>query len=247
MREFIEELFEKKSKIEFQYEDYEMSFFAGRFKSYHLIFYITTQEELIELWKKTSSIFKTVKQNEDIYNNNMDKNIACVYCLNVSEEEYYETGKTGTISSLSKRISSIEEDLNFFIKHVFLYTDKMNDIANQYVGKFDALCEKYLTMENFEKYKNGIEANYIYDFLMNLFIKFPFLKIGEYMHRNQDEQKYRAAVSFIEEKIEKDKINLEKMQEIMDSLDQIKNIDTDDVIFKWIDNLDLEEDEEEIR
>lgn len=247
MREFIEELFEKKSKIEFQYEDYEMSFFAGRFKSYYLIFYITTQEELIELWKKTSSIFKTVKQNEDIYNNNMDKNIVCVYCLNVSEEEYYETGKTGTISSLSKRISSIEEDLNFFIKHVFLYTDKMNDIANQYVGKFDALCEKYLTMENFEKYKNGIEANYIYDFLMNLFIKFPFLKIGEYMHRNQDEQKYRAAVSFIEEKIEKDKINLEKMQEIMDSLDQIKNIDTDDVIFKWIDNLDLEEDEEEIR
>ena len=37
------------------------------------------------------------------------------------------------------------------------------------------------------------------------------------------------------------------MQEIMDSLDQIKNIDTDDAIFKWIDNLDLEEDEEEIR
>ena len=247
MREFIEALFEKENKIEFQYEDYEMSFFAGRFKSYYLIFYIRTQAELIDLWKNTSSIFKTIKQNEDIYNNNMDKNIACVYCLNVSEEEYYETGKTGTISSLSKRISSIEEDLNFFIKHVFLYTDKMNDIANQYVGKFDALCEKYLTMENFEKYKNGIEANYIYDFLMNLFIKFPFLKIGEYMHRNQDEQKYRAAVSFIEEKIEKDKINLEKMQEIMDSLDQIKNIDTDDVIFKWIDNLDLEEDEEEIR
>lgn len=247
MREFIEELFEKKNKIEFQYEDHEMSFFAGRFKSYYLIFYIKTQEELIELWKKTSSIFKTIKQNENIYNINMDKNIVCVYCLNVSEGEYYETGKTGTISGLSKKISSIEEDLNFFTKHVFLYTDKMNDIANQYVGKFDALCEKYLTMGNFEKYKIEIEANYIYDFLMNLFIKFPFLKIGEYMHRNQGEQKYRAVVSFIEERIEKNKINLKKMEEIMDSLDQIKNIDTDDVIFKWIDNLDLEEDEEEIR
>ena len=32
MREFIEALFEKENKIEFQYEDYEMSFFAGRFK-----------------------------------------------------------------------------------------------------------------------------------------------------------------------------------------------------------------------
>lgn len=39
MREFIEALFEKENKIEFQYEDYEMSFFAGRFKSYYLIFY----------------------------------------------------------------------------------------------------------------------------------------------------------------------------------------------------------------
>lgn len=71
MREFIENLFEKKNEIEFQYENYEMSFFAGRFKSYYLIFYITTQEELIGLWKKTSSIFKTIKQNEDIYNNSM--------------------------------------------------------------------------------------------------------------------------------------------------------------------------------
>lgn len=59
MREFIEALFEKENKIEFQYEDYEMSFFAGRFKSYYLIFYIRTQAELIDLWKNTSSIFKT--------------------------------------------------------------------------------------------------------------------------------------------------------------------------------------------
>lgn len=247
MREFIENFFEKKNEIEFQYENYEMSFFAGRFKSYYLIFYITTQEDLIGLWKKTSSIFKAIKQNEDIYNNSMDKNIVCIYCLNVSEEEYYETGKTETICSLSKKISSIEEDLNFFIKHVFLYTDKMNYIANQYVGKFDALCENYLTVKNFEEYKNGIEASYIYDFLMNLFIKFPFLKFGEYMHRNQEGQKYRTAASFIEEKIKENKINLGNMQKIMDSLEQNENIDTDEAIFKWIDNLNLEEDEEKIR
>lgn len=234
MREFIEALFEKKDKIEFQYEDYEMSFYAGRFKSYYLIFYIRAQEELMELWKNTSSIFKAIKQNEDIYNNNMDKNIVCVYCLNVSEEEYYETGKTGTISGLSKKISSIEEDLNFFIKHVFLYTDKMKNVADKYIGEFNTLCKKYLTIENFEQYKNEIEESYVYDFLMNLFIKFPFLKIGEYMNQNQEGQEYRAATSFIEEKIKKDKIDLEKMREIMDSLEEIKDWDTDDVIFKWI-------------
>ena len=247
MREFIEALFEKKDKIEFQYEDYEMSFYAGRFKSYYLIFYIRAQEELMELWKNTSSIFKAIKQNEDIYNNNMDKNIVCVYCLNVSEEEYYETGKTGTISGLSKTISSIEEDLNFFIKHVFLYTDKKNNDANQYIGEFNALCKKYLTIENFEQYKNEIEESYLFDFLMNLFIKFPFLKIGEYMRQNQEGQEYRTATSFIEEKIKKDKIDIEKMQEIMDSLEETENIGTDDAIFKWIDNLDLEEEEKEIQ
>ena len=51
----------------------------------------------------------------------------------------------------------------------------------------------------------------------------------------------------IEEKIKKDKIDLEKMREIMDSLEEIKDWDTDDVIFKWIDNLELEEEEKEIQ
>lgn len=56
-----------------------------------------------------------------------------------------------------------------------------------------------------------------------------------------------TATSFIEEKIKKDKIDIEKMQEIMDSLEETENIGTNDAIFKWIDNLDLEEEEKEIQ
>ena len=67
------------------------------------------------------------------------------------------------------------------------------------------------------------------------------------MHQNQEGQEYRAATSFINEKIKKDKIDIEKMQEIMDSVEQTYNIGTDDAIFKWIDNLDLEEDEKELQ
>ena len=67
------------------------------------------------------------------------------------------------------------------------------------------------------------------------------------MRQNQEGQEYRTATSFIEEKIKKDKIDIEKMQEIMDSLEEIKDWDTDDVIFKWIDNLELEEEEKEIQ
>ena len=33
----------------------------------------------------------------------------------------------------------------------------------------------------------------------------------------------------------------------MDSLEETENIGTDDAIFKWIDNLDLEEEEKEIQ
>ena len=67
------------------------------------------------------------------------------------------------------------------------------------------------------------------------------------MRQNQEGQEYRTATSFIEEKIKKDKIDIEKMQEIMDSLEETENIGTDDTIFKWIDNLDLEEEEKEIQ
>ena len=57
MREFIEALFEKENKIEFQYEDYEMSFFAGRFKSYYLIFYIRTQAGINQFMEKYKFYF----------------------------------------------------------------------------------------------------------------------------------------------------------------------------------------------
>ena len=67
------------------------------------------------------------------------------------------------------------------------------------------------------------------------------------MRQNQEGQEYRTATSFIEEKIKKDKIDIEKMQEIMDSLEETENIGTDDAIFKWIDNLDLEAEEKEIQ
>ena len=67
------------------------------------------------------------------------------------------------------------------------------------------------------------------------------------MRQNQEGQEYRTETSFIEEKIKKDKIDIEKMQEIMDSLEETENIGTDDAIFKWIDNLDLEEEEKEIQ
>lgn len=46
---------------------------------------------------------------------------------------------------------------------------------------------------------------------MNLFIKFPFLKIGEYMRQNQEGQRISYGNKFYRRKIKKDKIDIEKM------------------------------------
>ena len=61
----------------------------------------------------------------------------------------------------------VEEDLNYFAKHVFLYTNKMKQFAVQHIGNFEKLCEEYLTKERFEDYKNDIQNSYEYDFIIN--------------------------------------------------------------------------------
>ena len=37
MKEFINALFDEKNKIDFQYMDYDMSFYSGEFRSYYLL------------------------------------------------------------------------------------------------------------------------------------------------------------------------------------------------------------------
>ena len=64
----------------------------------------------------------------------------CIYCLQTSEEEYYATGQTGTISELGRKISMVEEDLNYFAKHVFIYTDKMRHVCNSTMLEILEIC-----------------------------------------------------------------------------------------------------------
>lgn len=233
MKEFIDALFDEKNKIVFQYEDYDMSFYSGEFGSYYLIFYITKEEELIRLWENTGDIFRMLKESASIYKTEMDKNTTCVYCLQTTDEDYYETGKTGTISELSKKVSKVEEDLNYFSKHVFLYTENMKQFAARNAGYFEKICKDYLTKEHFQNYKNNIQKYYEYDFIINLFIKFPFLNFKKYYIDAQKEINYRSASSFIEEKFKENKIDQNGVQSIIASLES--NLDDEDKFFKWLD------------
>ena len=242
MREFINALFDEKNKLVFQYMDYDMSFYAGDFQSYYLLFYINTQEELMNLWENTRNIFRAMKENAETYQGDMDKNTMCIYCLKTSDEEYYATGETGTISELSKKISLVEEDLNYFTKHVFLYTDKMEEFSFKHIGNFEALCGEYLTNKYFEQYKADIRNNYEYDFIINLFIKFPFLKIEKYYMQNQaDDLEYRSVTSFVQEKLDENEINLDEVQETIKTLETV--LDDEAAFFEWLDQqIEMDED-----
>ena len=44
MRDFIESLFDGKKRIEFQYMNYNMAFYAGEYQDFYLIFFLESQE-----------------------------------------------------------------------------------------------------------------------------------------------------------------------------------------------------------
>lgn len=101
------------------------------------------------------------------------------------------------------------------------------------IGNFEKLCEEYLTKEHFEEYKNDIRNSYEYDFIINLFIKFPFFNFEKYYLRNQKELQYRSVTGFVQEKFNDNEINLDKVQEDMEILETI--LDDEDALFKWLD------------
>ena len=77
MKQFINSLFEEKNRINFQYMDYNMSFYSEKFRSYYLLFYISSTEELVRLWENSGDIFESLKCCDE-YHTDMDKNL-CVY------------------------------------------------------------------------------------------------------------------------------------------------------------------------
>lgn len=233
MRNFIESLFDKEQSLELQYMDYDMIFYKGEFQSYYLVFFLKDQEDLMTLWQNTEEIFQEIKMNHEIYDTNMDKNTLCMYCLKISDDDYYQTETTGSICELSKRIGLIEEDLSYFTKHVLVYTEDMDKFSEKYVGKFDELCREYIVEEQFEKYKENCKDNYEYDFLMNIFIKLPFLRFGEYLIGT--DKRYQTVESYVQKKAKEHSVELEKIQGEMANLETV--IEDESAFYDWLDSL----------
>ncbi len=235
MREFIESLFENRTIISLKYSEHDILFVKERYHTYYLIFFLTNENALIQLKNNTGELHQIIKNNKDSYEVDMDKNITCIYCLKVDNKKYYETEVTGTISELSKKICLVEEDLNYFKKNVFLYTESMDKFASENVGKFDDLCQELITEKNFQAYKKSNVDNYQYDFMLNLFIKLPFLNFQKYQLKNKldfgNSKGYRSINSFIDEACQK--IDRESIINEMVILEE--RIDDENTLYTWID------------
>lgn len=98
---------------------------------------------------------------------------------------------------------------------------------------FDALCRKYIVDEEFDKYKKNVRDSYEYDFLINLFVKFPFLSFETYQMKNNRE--YQTVESFVQQKIEKKAVDISTVREEIGQLEEV--IGSEAEFFDWLDAL----------
>lgn len=232
MREFIESIFKEEDKIKFNYKEYNSLFIKEKYSMFYLFFFLENESELLRLKNESGELYRSIKISKDIYDIDMDKNVVCIYCLCVENEDYYATEDTGKISELSKKVCLVEEDLNFFKKNVLLYTADMNEFAKENVGNFDSLCKNIITENNFQNYKKSHTKNYQYDLLINLFIKLPFLNFKEYQLNIKE---YKSVSTFIEEKCNENNIDKSYINKQMSILEE--KIDDENMFYKLLDEL----------
>ena len=240
MREFIETIVGIE-KLNFSYGDYDSLFVKQDYDSYYLFYFLKDKSQLVMLQREVGEIFKTIKGNKELYKPDMDKNTTCIFFLRVTEEEYYEIGENGEISELSKIICLVEEDLNYFKKNVFLYTDKMDEFACSNKGKFKSLCNEFFTEHYFRTYKKSCQDSFEYDFLINLFIKIPFLSF--YSYQPEKHKEYQTMETFIEERCKAMEIDQDYIGKISEKIDEF---DDENKLYEWVDILlENQEDKEE--
>lgn len=239
MRKFIASIAEEKDILPFHFEEYDPLFLKQRYHSYYLFFFLKEKMQLTELREKTDVLYDTIKTNREIYETDMDKNITCIFCLKVPDTEYYEINTDNKINELSKIVCLVEEDLIYFKKNVLLYTEDMEKFAKENAGKFDLLCKEYLKEENFQNYKKSVQSNYQYDFLINLFIKIPFLNFQKYQLQSSSGEKYKSMAEYIEDEIQKKGIDRNHIEEIITQLEH--KSDSEEDLYQWLDQLITED------
>lgn len=104
----------------------------------------------------------------------IDKNTSAIYLVKFSE--------VNMLSKYRNLIYSIEESPNYFKRYILPYTDKqvvgLQNVLSDYSGKniVEILSELADVEENYYSLMNGTNYNGVYELVIRLFSKIPFLQ-----------------------------------------------------------------------
>lgn len=195
MNKIMNKLFEQYNFVKTWEEDNRM-FFVNTDKnvvSYFILNFIdctniSDDEELIraeldrleEEYVDGESDGKGIKYSIISYFENMheisqiDKNTSAIYLVKFSE--------VNMLSKYRNLIYSIEESPNYFKRYILPYTEKqvvgLQNVISDYSGKniVEILSELADVEENYYSLMNGTNYNSVYELVIRLFSKIPFLQ-----------------------------------------------------------------------
>lgn len=118
------------------------------------------------------SIIKSFKTMQEI--SQIDKNTSAIYLVKFSEENM--------LTKYRNLIYSIEESPNYFKRYILPYTEKqvvgLKNVLSDYSDKniVEILSELADAEENYYSLMNGTNYNSVYELVIRLFSKIPFLQ-----------------------------------------------------------------------
>lgn len=209
-------------------------------EAYYLNVFIRSKEEILKFKDQFNSLYGSIKKmSEEEYDASMDKNTSCIIYYCVSNAEYREFNLDNEISKIQEIVCSIEEDLYYFKKNVLIYSETQLNYAKT-IDDFNSICKKFIgDRDAFDKFKKDNNKEFEYDFILNLFIKCPFLKYTDYF--NTKEQALNTIDEFIKKELSKKKFTHAQEKECKEAFVALSSIDGDlDKLAKWLDGLQEE-------
>lgn len=209
-------------------------------EAYYLNVFIRNKEEILSFRDEFKSLYSSIKKmNEEEYDSSMDKNTSCIVYYCVSNDEYIKFNLDNEIDKIQEIVCSIEEDLYYFKKNVLIYSEMQLNYAKR-IDDFNSICKKNIgDRDAFDNFKEDNFKEFEYDFILNLFIKCPFLKYTDYF--NIKGQALNTTDEFIKQELEKKKFTYEQEKECKEAFIALSSIDGDlDKLAKWLDDLQEE-------
>lgn len=205
-------------------------------EAYYLNVFITKEDDILKFKDNYELFYDAIKSiDKQEYEPAMDKNTSCIIYYCVSNEKYKEFKVENKISNLEKIVCDIEEDLYYFKKNVFVYSeDQLNYIKDIKIKNFNEICNDFISKrENFDKYKKENINFFEYDLIMNMFIKFPFLNYTKYFKTNEKSLKTIDEYTKIE--LFNNNFSDEKQRQCEAIWRKLKALD-DNELDKWLDD-----------